>query len=95
MFTKTERITVKQFARVPALLNFPPIERPLSSISEVSSFQGVGGGIDLAEGCFITKATKYTHQLTHWINVVRDKSHDADADAIVSTFISIFKFSHI
>jgi hypothetical protein len=83
LFTKSERITVKPLAKVPTLLDLPHIERAPPSISDVSSFRGVGGAVDLSEGCFISKATKYTHRLMHWVNVVRDKSRDTDAGVIV------------
>jgi len=79
--TKHGRITVKPFANVPALGDLPEIRRGVDSTSEVSSRRGTKGGcVDLAEGCFITKTIKYTHQLVHWVNDVRS----GDAKDIVS-----------
>ena len=68
--TKGDRISVQAFAAAPPLLELPAIARSDSSVSNVSSFRGAGGEVDLAEGCFLTKAVKYTHRLTHFINVV-------------------------
>ncbi|KAK2464686.1 hypothetical protein APHAL10511_003262 [Amanita phalloides] len=76
LLTKKDRISVKPFARIPALLDLPPIQRASASVSNVSSFRETGGGVDLSEGCLLTKSVKYTHQLAHWVNAVRDKSAD-------------------
>jgi hypothetical protein len=67
------RISVKPFASVPSLANLPPIQRPQASVSNVSSRRGVEDGVDLSEGCFATKTLKYTHQLSHWVNAVRNE----------------------
>lgn len=67
---KDGRISVKQFAVVPPLLDLPAIQRDPASAS-VSSFQGPEGGVDLAEGCIVTKFVRYTHQLAHMVNAVR------------------------
>jgi len=82
MLTKEARISVKPFARVPALLDLPVIQRAPASVFDVSSSRGSTGGVDLSEGCLITKAIKYTHQLVHWVNAVQNKS--ADSRLIVS-----------
>jgi hypothetical protein len=80
ILTKAECITAKPFAKVPGLLDLPPIEHAPPSISNVSSFQGdLEGEVDLSEGCLINKAIKYTHQLMHWVNPVWDKSDDTNA----------------
>jgi hypothetical protein len=46
-------------------------------------------GVDLAEGCIVTKTIKYTHQLAHWINAV----HSGDPKDVVSEVptTSLFK----
>jgi hypothetical protein len=72
MLTKDHRLTVKQFAAVPGLLNLPAIQRAPASVSNEPSFRGVDGGVDLSEGCLVTKSIKYTHQLAHWVNAVRN-----------------------
>ncbi|KAF5373473.1 hypothetical protein D9615_009468 [Tricholomella constricta] len=61
---------------VPALLDLPVIQRTPASVSNISSSPGLDGGVDLSEGCLITKAIKYTHQLAHWVNAVPDKFAD-------------------
>src|ERR1700722_5129773 len=78
--TKSGRITVKPFARVPALRGLPEIKRAGGSVSSVSSRHGIDGGVDLAEGCLITRSIKYTHRLAHWVNAVRS----GDSTGIVS-----------
>jgi hypothetical protein len=80
LLTKQNRLTVKQFASVPALLDLPDIQRAPPTISGISSFRGVEAGIDLSEGCFVTKSVKYTHQLVHWVNAVRSGD---DEDLVV------------
>ena len=60
------------FTSVPSLANLPSIQSPQASVSNVSSRRGVEGGVDLSEGCFVTKTLKYTHQLNYWINAVQD-----------------------
>ena len=60
------------FASVPSLANLPSIQSPQTSVSNVSSRRGVEEGVDLSEGCFVTKTLKYTHQLNYWINAVQD-----------------------
>ena len=67
------RISVKPFASVPPLGDLPPIQRAQASVSNVSSHRGVEDGVDLSEGCFVTKTLKYTHQLSHWVNAVRNE----------------------
>jgi hypothetical protein len=73
--SKAGRITVKPFAAVPEIpiLNFPAIVRGLPSVSNVSAECGIAGNeVSLEEGCLITKTIKYTHQLAHWVNAVRN-----------------------
>jgi hypothetical protein len=70
LLTREGRITVKAFASVPALVDLPEIQQAPGSVSDVSSLQGTGGAIDLAEGCILTKSVKYTHQLVHWVDAV-------------------------
>jgi hypothetical protein len=74
MLTRHDRISVKPFASVPSesLANLPSIQRPQASVSNVSSRRGAEEGADLSEGCFVTKTLTNTHQLSHWINAVRD-----------------------
>ncbi len=69
--TKRGHITVKAFSRVPALAELPEIQPALDSASDVSSRYRTKGGVDPAEGCFITKTIKYTHQLAYWVNTIR------------------------
>jgi hypothetical protein len=66
-------ILVKPFASVPSLANLPPIQHAQASVSNVSSHHGVEDGVGLSEGCFATKTLKYTHQLSHWVNAVRNE----------------------
>ena len=81
LLTKTQRISVPQFASVPSLGDLPNIQRAPASISDTSTREGVDV-LDLAEeGCMVTKCVKYTHQLAYWIDVV-DKG---DPDVVVST----------
>ena len=70
LLTKQNRITVKQFAAVPALLSLPAVQRAPPSVPD-ASFRWDDGGINLSEGCLVTKTVKYTHQLVHWVNAVR------------------------
>jgi hypothetical protein len=69
LLTHEGRITVKAFASVPSLADLPEIQQE-GSVSNISSFQGTFGGIDLAEGCILTKSVKYTHQLVQWVKGV-------------------------
>lgn len=65
------RLSVKPFASVPALLDLPQILRKPATVSNVSSLSSIRGGIQLEEGCLITKSIKYTHQVAHLLNAVR------------------------
>ncbi|SRR6266404_1241983 len=84
-FIVNERITIKPFAGIPPL-KVPPgpssadilsidltgILRGTPSHSQAgSSRRGIQGGVDLAEGCLVTKTIRYTHQLAHWVSAVR------------------------
>ena len=80
LVTAQGRITVKKFAAAPALLELDEIQRQPASVSQVSSFRGANDGVDLAEGCMLTKSVKYTHQLVHWVNAVLDE----DPSGVVS-----------
>ena len=74
LLTKEGHLSVKTCAFVPAVLNLPEIKRAPRSVSNVSlrsSHRGPGGGVDLTEGCMLTKSVKYTHQLSHLISAVR------------------------
>jgi hypothetical protein len=71
------RISVKQFAPVPPLSGLPAITRASTSTS-ASSYRGPG--IELNEGCMVTKLVSYTNQLAHFINAVRR----GDPDEVVS-----------
>lgn len=73
-------VTIKGFASVPALAGLPKIQQEACSVSRISSFQGDGSNIDLAEGCVLTKSVKYTHQLVHWV----DAAHGGDPREVVS-----------
>lgn len=80
LLTKTQRISVPQFASVPLLQDLPTIQRAPASVSNVSTREGVDV-FDLAEeGCMVTKCVKYTHQLAYWIDAV-DKG---DPSVVVS-----------
>lgn len=81
------RITVKPFAKVPplAVANLPQILPAQGSISNVSSHHGaeLEEGVNLAEGCLMTKTIKYTHRLTHLINAVGNEDPEG-SDPIAS-----------
>ncbi len=81
--TPGRRISVKPFAKVPALetFNLPAILRgDGSSVRDVSSLRGsVNEGVDLNEGCLVTKTIRLSHQLVHWVNAVRKPNGDRDA----------------
>jgi len=47
--------------------------------SSVRSRRGIQGGVDLAEGCLVTKTIRYTHQLAYWVNAVRQDVSVRDA----------------
>lgn len=71
LITHQHRLSVKEFAAVPAVLDLPEIQRDAASVSDVSPRSSKRGGIvDLEEGCLITKSVKYVHQLVHWVNAV-------------------------
>ena len=83
MLTKEGHLSVKPCAFVPAVLNLPEIKRAPRSVSNVSlpsSHRGPGGGVDLTEGCMLTKSVKYTHQLSHFISAI----HKGDPQPAVS-----------
>jgi hypothetical protein len=72
---------VKRFARLPALplINLPAAECvPFTYKVPSSPIRGKGAGVDLQEGCFITKSIKYTHQLAHWTNPFRNQKRDRE-----------------
>ncbi|KAF8801382.1 hypothetical protein BYT27DRAFT_7115088, partial [Phlegmacium glaucopus] len=72
VLTEENRLLVKPFAAVPALLDLPEIQRQPASVSNVSSrLSSMRGSVDLEEGCLITKVVKYVHQLAHMVNAVR------------------------
>lgn len=76
LLTEEHRLSVKQFAAVPALLDLPEIQREPASVSNVSSRllqSSMRGSVDLEEGCIITKSVKYAHQLAHMVNAVRSE----------------------
>ena len=83
LLTHEDHITVKEFASVPSLADLPEIQQEAGSNSNLSSLQeqqDTGASLDLAEGCFLTKSVKYTHQLVYWINAV----HSGDPREVVS-----------
>jgi hypothetical protein len=85
LVTKDNRISVKQFAAIPALAGLPAITRSAPSVSGVSSFQGPeDSGVNLNEGCMVTKVIKYTHQLGQFVNAVRGE----DPSIVVSRLSS-------
>lgn len=71
------RISVKQFAPVPPLTGLSAITRASTSASASSCREP---GIDLNEGCMVTKLVSYTNQLAHFVNVARR----GDPDEVVS-----------
>jgi hypothetical protein len=73
LLTPERPITVKPFSVVPALAGLPEIEQEPGSLAahNTSSRRVAGNGVDLAEGCIVTKSIKYTHRLTHWVSAVR------------------------
>jgi hypothetical protein len=79
LLTHEDRITFKTFASVPTLVDLPEIRQQPSTVSNVSSLQGPDNSLNLAEGCFLTKSVKYTHQLVHWVNAV----HGGDPKEVV------------
>jgi hypothetical protein len=70
LLTQQGRISVKPFAKVPPLGRLSGITPARASVN-VSSNRGVEEGVDLSEGCLVTKTLKYTHQKAHWINAIR------------------------
>ena len=91
LITPQGRVSVKPFASAPPLAGLPPIRRAQASVSDISSRRGLTDGVDLEEGCLVTRNVKYTHQLTHWINAVRR----GESETVVSTsFISGSYFSY-
>ncbi len=82
-FVTKGRLSVNRFAKVPALgkVNLPPILRDdSSSAGDVSSLRGsVNEGVDLTEGCLVTKTIRYSHQLAHWVNTARKQSGNPEA----------------
>ena len=50
--TMDNRISVRQFAAVPALVGLPAITRPTPTVSGVSSFRGPEDGVDLNEAAW-------------------------------------------
>lgn len=82
LLTRGGRITVKAFAAVPALADLPEIQQDTDSVSDtMSTFEGADSIVNLAEGCFLTKSLKYTHQLAQWVNYPRSR----DPAKLVST----------
>jgi hypothetical protein len=90
LIIKEERLTVKAFATVPALLDLPEIEREPASVSNVSSrsSMGVNLNVNFEEGCIVTKSVKYTHQVTHLVNAVRSR----DPEPVVSRNFRIVSY---
>jgi hypothetical protein len=70
MLTKSERITVERFARVPQMLDPSPIERQPPSMSDVSSVQGKS---DFSESCLLTRSLKHTHEPIYWVDAAEDE----------------------
>lgn len=70
LLTSQGRISVNPFARVPPLGGLPGITPAPASV-DISSRRGVEDGVDLSEGCLVTKTLKYTHEKTHWISAIR------------------------
>ena len=76
-----DRLSVRPFAAVPALLDLPEIQREPASVSNVSSrLSSMRGRVDLEEGCLVTKFVKYAHQLAYMVNAVRS----GDPEPVVS-----------
>ncbi|KAH9961705.1 hypothetical protein BGW80DRAFT_1357980 [Lactifluus volemus] len=63
LITKQDRISVRQFAAVPALVGLPEITRSARFLST---------SIELEEGCMVTKLVKYTHRVGDPGDVVRN-----------------------
>ena len=81
LLTEEYRLSVKQFAAIPALLNLPEITRGPASVSNVSSrLSSMRGGVNLEEGCLITKSVNYTHKLAYMVSV----GHSGEPQPIVS-----------
>jgi len=76
---KDNKISVKQFASVPPLSGLPAIMRTPTSASASSCPEL---GVDLNEGCMVTKLISYTNQLAHFINAVRRGDSD-EAENII------------
>jgi hypothetical protein len=68
--TRKGHVKVRAFAAVPTLADLPEILQEPGSASNVSSFRGADGRVDLAEGYILTKSVKYTHRVVHWVNAV-------------------------
>jgi hypothetical protein len=89
IITKEGRLSAEPPEDVPALLDLPEIrhlpetQHTPASASNVLSSRGLradSSGVNLAEGCFVTKSCKYTHQLTRWIVATRKE----DSSVVVS-----------
>ena len=84
--TAEGRISTKPFAKGPAIpdLGLDAIVRAPGSVSNLSAYSGLGDeAINFTEGCFITKTIKYTHQLIHWFNAVRNSNSTETQSEIV------------
>jgi hypothetical protein len=71
LITKQDRISVRQFAPVPALVGLPEITRSAQPLSTSTSLQGpeceLEVDLELEEGCMVTKLVKYTHRVVYFI----------------------------
>jgi len=94
--TKDQRISVNRFAKVPALGRFdlPAILRDdSSSVGDVSSLRGsVNQGVDLSEGCLVTKSIRCSHQLAHFVNTARQRSGNPDAVVRRTSMCAVLAF---
>jgi hypothetical protein len=79
MLTPDGRITVRPFSSVPALGELPELRQRPGPLRNNS----LRHGVDLAKGRIVTKSIRYTHQLAHWVNAVRQGG--PDASEVVST----------
>ncbi|KAF5373278.1 hypothetical protein D9615_007399 [Tricholomella constricta] len=90
LLTEEGHLSVKPYAFVPAVLNLPEIKRAQGSVSNVSSrssHRGPGGGVDLTEGCMLTKSVKYTHQLSQFISAIHRGDPQPVEDVIGKLYI--------
>jgi hypothetical protein len=73
--------TVKSYSFIPEFPGLPEVKHTNSS------YPGPRVGVvDLSEGCMITGVVKYTHELAHFVNAVRDPDRRDLGDIVSRLF---------